>query len=305
MTRISLANNRFLGPAAWMAGTLILLLASFLSCAVTTVKPGHNEVATLFGEVRQEPYTEGIHLVNPLLRFHAYDLRAQTYTWEKVHVPSQDKLKTSMDVSLTFRLEPGATPRILQETGSTADVLEKHITPKVRSLLREAGKSVARSQDFYIESVQQDLQDYMEQGLGDYLSPRGVIVEAVLFRDITLPEVVQNAVVQTKERQEQLEREKAQLRIVEQQAQQEVGQAQAREQAALSDANAARTRTDAKAYRIQKEAEAQARANQLLSGSITTELVRYNQVERWNGAYPQTLLGDEGSVLINLPTEKR
>ena len=214
-----------------------LLLALVLGGrAITTVPPGHNAVATLFGKVQPAPYGEGFHVVNPLLSFTTFDLRQQTRTWEKVHVPSQDKLKTSMDVSLTFRVDGARSPEIMQDTGNVSDVIEKHVTPKVRSLLREAGKSVERSQDFYQEAVQQELQAYMEAGLSEYLAEKGVVVEAVLFRDITLPPVVQNAVVQTKERQEQLEREKAQLAIVEQQAQQQVKQAEAREMAAVSDA---------------------------------------------------------------------
>ena len=31
--------------------------------------PGHNQVATLFGKVEPEPYTEGFHVVNPRMRF--------------------------------------------------------------------------------------------------------------------------------------------------------------------------------------------------------------------------------------------
>ena len=279
---------------------LVLLLIIFNS--YTTVSAGHNKVATLFGKVQPVPYDEGLHIVNPLLNFVSFDLRQLTYTWEKVQVPSQDKLKTSMDISVTFRLDGARTPQILQETGRLKDVVTKHVTPKVRSLLREAGKTVKQSQDFYLDSVQQQLQVYMEDGLREYLDTKGVIVSAVLFRDITLPQVVTTAVIQTKERQEQLEREKAQLKIVEQQAQQQVKKAEAREMAAIADANAKRTHADAEAYRIKKEAEAQAKANTELAKSITPVLIRYNAVDKWNGAYPQTLLsGEKGGVILNLP----
>lgn len=279
---------------------LVLLLIIFNS--YTTVPAGHNKVATLFGKVQPEPYDEGLHIVNPLLNFVSFDLRQLTYTWEKVQVPSQDKLKTSMDISVTFRLDGDRTPQILQESGMLKDVVTKHVTPKVRSLLREAGKTVKQSQDFYLDRVQQHLQDYMEDGLKQYLEKKGVLVSAVLFRDITLPQVVTSAVIQTKERQEQLEREKAQLKIVEQQAQQQVKKAEAREMAAIADANAKRTHADAEAYRIKKEAEAQAKANTELAKSITPVLIRYNAVDKWNGAYPQTLLsGEKSGVLLNLP----
>jgi regulator of protease activity HflC (stomatin/prohibitin superfamily) len=290
-------------PIATVIISAIVLLVAMNS--YITVRAGHNKVATLFGNVKAEAYGEGFHIVNPLLTFHVFDLRQLTYTWDKVQVPSQDKLKTSMDISVTFRIDGARTPKIFQETGNLDDVVAKHITPKVRSLLREAGKTVAQSQDFYLDAIQQELQAYMEDGLKAYLEPKGVIVEAVLFRDITLPQVVTSAVIQTKERQEQLEREKAQLKIVEQQAQQQVKQAEAREQAAKSDANAKRTQADAEAYRILKEAEAQAHANEVLARSVTPELIKYNSVQRWDGKYPTTLFsGEQSGVIVSLPEIK-
>ena len=268
----------------------------------TTVSPGHNKVATLFGEISGDPLGEGFHIVNPLLKFYTYDLRVHTQTWEKVQVPSQDKLKTSMDISVTFKINPSHTPTMLQETGNLNELVVKLLTPKVRSLLREAGKTVAKSQDFYLDTTQRDMQAFMEDGLTEYMFNKGITVEAVLFRDITLPQVVTSAVIQTKERQEQLEREKAQLRIVEQQAQQQVKQAEAREQAAKSDANAVRTLADAEAYQIEKLADAQARANTVLAKSVTPSLIKYNSIAKWNGAYPQTLMGGgPDGLILQLP----
>ena len=287
--------------------TIISIVVLFLLVLLgmnsyTTVAPGHNKVATLFGEIRDKPLAEGLHMVNPLLKFHTFDLRVHTETWSQVQVPSQDKLKTSMDISVTFRINPAHTPTMLQETGNLNDVVVKLLTPKVRSLLREAGKTVQKSQDFYIDTVQRDLQMFMEVGLTDYMAVKGIIVEAVLFRDITLPQVVTSAVIQTKERQEQLEREKAQLRIVEQQAQQQVKQAEAREQAAKSDANAVRTLADAEAYQIEKLADAQARANTVLAKSVTSSLIKYNAIAKWDGAYPQTLMGGgPDGLILQLP----
>jgi len=294
--------NLNLSFKAIIAIVVLFLVAWVGMNSYTTVAPGHNKVGTLFGEVSGEPLAEGFHIVNPILKFYTYDLRVHTQTWEQVQVPSQDKLKTSMDISVTFKINPSHTPRMLQETGNLNDVIVKLLTPKVRSLLREAGKTVAKSQDFYLDTTQRDMQVFMEDGLTDYMFKKGITVEAVLFRDITLPQVVTSAVIQTKERQEQLEREKAQLRIVEQQAQQQVKQAEAREQAAKSDANAVRTLADAEAYQIEKLADAQARANTVLAKSVTSSLIKYNAIARWDGAYPQTLMGGgPDGLILQLP----
>ncbi len=53
---------------------------------------------------------------------------------------------------------------------------------------------------------------------------------------------------------------------------------------------------------LTKEAEAQAKANLLLAKSLSTALIRYNAVDKWNGEYPQTLMGGKMDCLIlNLP----
>ncbi len=94
------------------------------------------------------------------------------------------------------------------------------------------------------------------------------------------------------------------MKIVEQQAQQQVKMAEAKQQAAVANASAKRIQADAEAYRISKEAEA--KANQLLAKSVTPDLIRYNAIQKWNGAYPNTLLGGKTEGLIlNLPNSGR
>ena len=52
-------------------------------------------------------------------------------------------------------------------------------------------------------------------------------------------------------------------------------------------------------------AEAQAEANRLLARSLSPELLEYNAIAQWDGAYPQTLLDGEGSgLLLELPARR-
>lgn len=49
-------------------------------------------------------------------------------------------------------------------------------------------------------------------------------------------------------------------------------------------------------------AEANAKANRLLSDSLTTQLVQYKQIERWNGIVPMVSGGNSG-ILLQLPAQ--
>ena len=62
-----------------VAATVLVLLVLGLRIYVS-VPAGHAAVATLFGDVRPEPYEQGLHLpVNPLYDWHRYDVRQKTH----------------------------------------------------------------------------------------------------------------------------------------------------------------------------------------------------------------------------------
>lgn len=275
---------------------LILIYASF-----TIVKPGHTKVKNVFGKVSDVYLTEGFHVVNPLASFTNVDTRSQTYNIDNIKVPSQDKLKTLMDVSVIYRMDPSFTPNMIRTVGSLEMFEKKYLIPKVSSVIREVGKGVKQSQDFFFDDVQQQMQTESAQILNDFLAEKGMNIESVLFRNIDLPQLVLSAIQQTKERQEQIKREEAQLLIVEKQAQQQVKEAEAREEAAKSNANAKRTQADAEAYRIEKEAKATANANNMINKSLSDKLIKYNSVKQWDGKYPTTMMSSDSNIMMALP----
>jgi regulator of protease activity HflC (stomatin/prohibitin superfamily) len=113
-----------------------------------------------------------------------------------------------------------------------------------------------------------------------------------MLRDIDLPDVVKQAVIATKERQEAIEKEKAQLRVIEQQSMQQIVQAESKAKAAEQNAIAIKTMADAEAYRILAEAKATADGNKEIAKSLTREVIDYKQAERWDGKLPTTSLGN-------------
>lgn len=219
---------------------------------VKTIPPGHVGVATLFGNVRAEGYAQGLHFpVNPLYRWTTFDARQKTHV-ETANVPSQDQLQTRLDVSVQYRIDGSMAPVILEQTGDPATAVRVHLIPKLRSLLREQGKSVKRAEDFFQEATQATLQTALTGGLKDYLAPKGIIVTAVLIRDITLPPFIVLAIEKKKEREQAVERERAELERVRTELQQHVARAKAGRDAAEEDAVRIRTLADAQAYEIAK-----------------------------------------------------
>ncbi|MEM6458141.1 MAG: prohibitin family protein [Planctomycetota bacterium] len=229
---------------------LVLLLAGATRC-IKIIPAGHVGVATLFGSVVDRPYEAGFHVVNPLLGWTLYDARQKTHK-ETAAVPSQDQLSTDVDVSVQFRIIADLAPSILRETGTAEQAINVHLIPKVRSVLREQGKTIRRAEDFFLEETQQTLQTSLQAELESFLQSKGIDVTDVLIRDIQLPARLIAQIQQKKETEQQAERQKAELIRFETEQQQQVVQAKAQREAAQEEAARRKLIADAQAYEIEK-----------------------------------------------------
>ncbi len=229
---------------------VVAIVVFVISNVVKTIPPGQVGVATLFGKVKADGYTQGIHVpVNPLYDWTLFDAREKTHL-ETANVPSQDQLQTKLDVSVQYRIDINMAPSILEDTGNAESAVRVHLIPKLRSLLREQGKSIVRAEDFFLEATQDTLQSALTDGLRDFLAPKGIIVTAVLIRDITLPPFIVEAIEKKKEREQAVERERAELERVRTELQQEVARAKAGRDAAEEEAERVKILADAQAYEI-------------------------------------------------------
>jgi len=211
---------------------------------------GHVGVASLFGEVEEVAYPEGLHIVNPFLRWKDFDVRQQTAKITQVEVPTRDQLLTRMDLSVQYRLDGSKAPSIFKETGDEERVVAVHLMPKLRSLVRELGTKVERAEDFFKEETRDWLALELQAGISDYVAAKGIIVETVLVRAINLPPVLADAIEKKKEREQAVERQKAELERFRTEQQQQVAAAAANREAAEEDAKRQRILADAQAYQI-------------------------------------------------------
>ncbi|QXD23643.1 prohibitin family protein [Opitutia bacterium ISCC 51] len=244
-------NNKGLFSIIVVAIVAIVILA-FGSRFFKTVSPGHVSVATLFGKVVQQPYDSGIHIpVNPLYQWYDFDIRSDTIT-ETASVPSQDQLQTQMDVSVKFRVNAAETPNTLARYGDKNRLVTVQLIPSLRSTLREAGKSIARAEDFFLEETQNQLQVQILEDLKSGLEEKGLLIDEVLIRTITLPPFIMKAIESKKEREQEVEKEKAELERYKTEMQQKVEGAIADRQAAEQEAEKVKVLADARAYEIGK-----------------------------------------------------
>jgi len=237
-------------------GVAVMIVLVFGGRFFKTVPPGHVGVATLFGEVMDEPFREGLHVpINPFYQWVLFDVR-QTTLKESAQVPSRDQMQTKIDISVQYRLDGDRAPMILRETGDAQRVIRVQLIPFLRSLVREEGSKIPRAEDFFLEETQQNLQVALLEGLQEYLGPKGINVGAVLIREISLPPFITKAIEEKKEREQEVEKQKAELERFSTEQQQIVAEAKAKRSAAEEEAQTRRTLADAQAYEIRKINEA-------------------------------------------------
>ena len=259
-----------------MAVLGLMFIVWLIPSTIETVPAGHVKVGTLFGKVQDSTLDEGLHLVNPLMKWRSFDCRQKTAKVDKAPMPSNDQLTTGIDWSIQYRADCSLAPEMLRTTGTVDEVVAVHLTPNFRSLIREKGKGVARAEDYFSEDVQSTLQDGVLADLSEIVGPKGIIVSATLLRNVQLPQVISTAIESKKERQQEAEKQQAELERFRIEQEQKVAQAQAEADAAKLEAEKVRTL-----------AQAEAEANRIVAASLTNALVEYRAIERWEGKLPQ------------------
>jgi regulator of protease activity HflC (stomatin/prohibitin superfamily) len=239
-----------MNPKLATVAIVALLILMFGQRFLHSVPAGHVGVATLFGEVQSEPYPEGLHFVNPFLSWVDLDVRQDSLKVTQLEMPTRDQLLSKVDLSIQWRLDASRAPEIFRSTGNKERIVGVHLIPKARSLIRVLGTKIERAEDLFNDAVRDRLTAELESELRKYVADKGVIVDAVLLRNINLPSVLAEAIGRKKEREQEVERQRAELERVKLEQEQQVAQAEASFRAAEEDAKRLRILADAKAYEI-------------------------------------------------------
>lgn len=288
-----------------IAGVLSLALLVGGCSLVQTVPAGHGAVATLFGNVIEQTYDDGLHFpVNPLASWTYYDCRDKNLDCPGVQVPTRDQQTSTIDFSVQYRINKAAIPTAKSEIGTAEDIVNVKINPNLRSLVRSEGKAVARCEELFDEGVQAkmqvNLQERLQVKVGDY-----AIISSVLVRNVNLPDHIKDAIKNKKVREQQVEEQKAELKRYETEQQQKIAEAIANRKAAEEKAQEIRTLADAEAYEIEQINEALADSPAFIRLRALETLIRVSenpatQIYFLNGDSPDPLplmhIGAAGSV---------
>jgi regulator of protease activity HflC (stomatin/prohibitin superfamily) len=169
--------------------SLAALLAAMAAGGCVTV--GNGEVAVVWTPhgMNDKVYTEGRHGIGWFDSAVIYDARSQTRD-EKLEVLASNGLRITLDTSIRYRIVADQTVRLDEELGPHYYTVL--IGPTLRS---QARRVVGRYTPEEIYSTQRELiEREIREGVEKAIHGRPLVLEAVLIRNVTLPDAIQQAI---------------------------------------------------------------------------------------------------------------
>ncbi|MDE3253437.1 MAG: prohibitin family protein, partial [Bacteroidota bacterium] len=183
-------------------GGLILVIIGILTSCIKQIDAGQIGVKTLFGKVDNTVLYSGLNFINPLSEVHVVDVKTQNYTMsgvndegdksgdDAIHVLTQDGLEVVIDLTVLYRVMSSEAPRIVKETG--LDYRDKIVRPLTRTKIRDNAVFFTAI-DMY--SNKRDLfQGRIFKSIEEDFKKRGLVLEQLLVRNITLPATVRGSI---------------------------------------------------------------------------------------------------------------
>ena len=189
------------GGIVTTVGIVVLVLGLLLSM-IKQIDPGKVGVQTLFGKVQDDVLESGLHVINPLVDVHMFDIQTQNYTMsgvssegqkegdDAIRVLSSDGLEVTIDISVLYKVNPQKAPYILQNIGE--DYIEKIVRPVSRTAIRDNAVNY-QAVDLY-SSKRQEFQERINRTITETFSKRGLELQQILVRNISLPASVKASI---------------------------------------------------------------------------------------------------------------
>ncbi len=185
----------------WISGFIVILVGISLS-SVKQIEPGYVGVQKLFGKVNNNILESGLNVINPLVEVVTFDVRTQNYTMsgvqdegnkmgdDAIRVLSADGLEVVIDLTVLFKVVDNEAPRILNEIGT--DYRNTIVRPICRTKIRD--NAVYYDAVALYSTKRDEFQARIFKTIEADFKERGLILEQLLVRNITLPESVKAAI---------------------------------------------------------------------------------------------------------------
>jgi regulator of protease activity HflC (stomatin/prohibitin superfamily) len=184
-----------------LVGVVVLIVGLGITSLVQ-IEPGEVGVQKLFGKVSNETFESGLNIKNPLVEVVPFDIKTQNYTMsavqdegakegdDAIRVLSADGLEVIIDLTVLYRVVSNQAPRILKEIG--VDYRNTIVRPICRTKIRD---NAVYYEAIALYSTRRDeFQNRIFATIEKDFKDRGLLLEQLLVRNITLPASVKTTI---------------------------------------------------------------------------------------------------------------
>ncbi len=283
----------------------LIFLALAIAVGVIFLKPftiinsGEVGIKVRTGKFEEKPLRAGLHFYIPILeRIIPVNTRIRLITYSDTHnsvigdnysstlskggfegglrrnpaiqVLDQRGLTVSIDIAVQYNLRAETAPKTIETWGSSWE--EKIINSKVREVVRDVvGQYPAEKLPEMRNEIASAIQTKVREKVNS-LDGKPVILASVELRNIVLPPKI-------KEKIEEVQAAKQEVTIAEQKKEKAKELALMKAEIAKGEAQKNRIVAQGQADKIRIEAISQAKANKLISESLTPELIQLEQIK--------------------------
>ncbi|MFN5641702.1 MAG: SPFH domain-containing protein [Sphingobacteriales bacterium] len=287
-----------------------------LVSSCTIVRQGEVGVKRRLGKIDETYVKQGPKLYNPIT---TTIIRVSTRTVNievKPDLPSKEGLTIRSEISILYRINPDATPKILQNIGLNYE--SEVILPVFRSA------SADISSKFFAKDMHSGERSLIEAAIrkqmNEILEPRGFFIDNVLLKSIRLPDGLARTIeeklqaeqdAQRMEFVKEKEKRDAERRIIEAEGKKEIAriQAEGEKNAAIIQAEAKKQmmeiEAEGRANAMKIEADATRRANDTINKTLTPAVLKLRQIEAFrhlsNSNNSKLIITDGKAPFLSVP----
>lgn len=261
-------------------------------CACSeTIPAGYAGIVyNLNGGIEDEVLTQGFKIVAPTKTITKYtigleqsfmtrDDKGDSTDNESFEIPTKEgaSLEVDTEFSYSFDLDelPKTFTRFKGQDGK--EILKSFIKPKMQAWIKEVTAEFTMMQ--IVATQRGVVNKTITDRLKERFRPYGIIIDNVALADVRPDEDTDKAIKQKIQAQESLEKAKVT-------AEEEKVNANKEKEVAEINAQKARIEAQGKADAKIISAEAEAKANKLISDSLTGKLLERQKISKWNGNVP-------------------
>ena len=258
-----------------LIGAVVLLALIAGTSAVTIVPAGHTGVIVTMGKVSDRVLSEGMHLKVPF----AQQIVMMNNKIQKTEIDSngvsKDLQTVSSGVAINYHINKDDSAKIYQSIG------EGYADTVLQPAIQESMKAItAQYTAEELITKRSAVGEEIGATLAEKVQEYGILIDKFNIINFDFSEAIEQKQV-AEQNKLRAETEKEQ-KVIEAQA-----DAEQKVIAAKAEADA-----------IRQKAEAEAEANEKINASLNENVLKYQQIEKWNGEYPNVVSSDS-SILVD------